>query len=406
MKNTSLGMHVILEKLLDKQPLSREETHTIMRCMVEENLEASLSAALHGAKEKRQRDIEVAMKKTSPRVHAILEKLLDKHPLSREETHIIVRCMVEGNLEDTLSAALLVALRCKGETAEEIEVAASTMLDFCIPVPHGYSDLVDNCGTGGDGFRTFNISTTASFIASGAGVRMAKHGNRSVSSACGSADVLEYLGVNIHMSPQGVARCIQEVGIGFMYAPDFHPSMRHIAPVRKILGTRTIFNILGPLASPAKSEARLIGVYHPALMPKVARAAAKLGVRRVLVVHSEDGMDEMSPYGVTYCHEIIEGKERIYDIDGRDLGFIPQPKDSLKVEDVAESARLVRAVLEGQEGAPYDAALLNAAATIYIGKESSSLEQGLLSSRDAIDSGKARCKLEELVVCSHAQKAC
>jgi len=328
---------------------------------------------------------------------SVLQKLLTKEDLSREEARAAMLEIMEGKSSPAQIAAFLVALRMKGETVEETTGFAEAMREKMTPVTPKARPLVDTCGTGGDGAKTFNISTTAAFIAAGAGASIAKHGNRAVSSPCGSADVLEALGVAINLSPEQIADCIDEVGIGFMFAPSMHPAMKYAAPVRKELGVRTVFNLLGPLANPALAQAQVLGVYASPLTESHAGVLKNLGSRRALVVHGLDGLDEITTTGPTQISELTEGEVYTYHFSPQDYGLTrADPKDLGCGGDAQENARILLAVLEGKPGPKRDIVLLNAAAALIAADLAKDFKQGLTLAAEAIDSGKARAKLQAL----------
>ncbi|VVC03906.1 Anthranilate phosphoribosyltransferase [Candidatus Bilamarchaeum dharawalense] len=324
----------------------------------------------------------------------LLQKLIEKNNLTKEEAMAMMSQIMNGSCSTGQMAALLVALKMKGETREEIAAFAEVMRENArrIMPKVDRQRLVDTCGTGGDSSNTFNISTTAAFIAAGAEVKIAKHGNRSVSSSCGSADVLEQLGVKM-LEPPNVETCIEKIGIGFMFAPYFHPAMKHVAPVRKELGVRTVFNILGPLTNPAGAQAQILGVFDPLLIPTMADALAKLSTKRALVVHS-DGMDEIG-LGRTKIAELKNGSVEEYELDGSEFGF--KQTEIPKASSKEESARILLDVLHGKNDAAKDVATLNAAGAIYVGGMANSIEQGIGKASDSIDSGNALAKLEQMI---------
>lgn len=322
----------------------------------------------------------------------ILQKLSQKENLTIAEAQRVMEGMISGRYAPSQTAALLVALKMKGESEEELEGFVRVMRSAAISISPKADGLTDTCGTGGDGRSTFNISTTAAFIAAGAGVPIAKHGNRSVSSSCGSADVLEELGVKM-LPPPEVEQCIERIGIGFMFAPLFHPAMKNVAPVRKELGIRTVFNLLGPLVNPAQAQRQVVGVYDPAVAPKMAHVLAALGTRHAMVVHSE-GMDEIG-LGITDIVEVKNGSVESCRLDARELGLKPQVIPTAKSK--MESAAIIRAVLAGKPGAARDVALLNAAAAIYVGGRAGTIGEGLEKATASIDAGHAQAKLEQLV---------
>jgi len=322
---------------------------------------------------------------------AIIGKLTTKHNLSPDEAQLVMDSMVTASFTPAQTAALLVALKMKGETAEEIAEFAKVMRKHCVKISPKAAPLVDTCGTGGDSSHTFNISTAAGIIAASAGVKIAKHGNRSVSGKCGSADVLEALGVKM-LPPAQVEKCIDETGFGFMFAPSFHPAMKNVMPVRKELGVRTAFNMLGPLTNPAGADRQVLGVFEPGLVQKMAEVLSLLGSRHALVVHSE-GMDEIG-LGRTEACEIINGKLRQFTIDASE--FSMQKRDIPKVHSIPDGAKALAAVLSGNTGAALDISLLNAAAAIYVSGKAASIKEGLAAAKQAVASGDAQRKLEEI----------
>lgn len=307
-----------------------------------------------------------------------------------------MRQLMRGELPPVTAAALLMGLRVKKETIGEITAAAQVMREFALPVPVASTDdLLDMCGTGGDGSNTFNISTSAMFVAAAAGVKIAKHGNRSASSSSGSADVLEALGINIDLSPVQVAECIDRLGIGFMFAPAHHGAMKNIAAVRKELGVRTIFNILGPLTNPANAANQLMGVFHPDLVGIQVRVLERLGAKHVLIVHGKDGMDEGSLGAATMVGELKDGVVREYEIHPEDFGLSMVSNRSIKVASREESAQLLREALDNVPGAARDIVALNAGLAIYTGNKAVSIEEGLKIAYECMRNGAARAKLEE-----------
>ncbi len=322
-----------------------------------------------------------------------LTKAVDGFSLSPDEAEEAMNMLMDGKLTPIQSAAFLTAMKMKGETEEELSSFAKVMRENAIRIsPKVDGMLVDTCGTGGDSSGTFNISTTAAFIAAGAGVPIAKHGNRSVSSNCGSADVLEALGVKM-LEPAGVEACISKIGIGFMFAPLFHPAMKNVMPVRKELGFRTFFNILGPITNPAGAQAQVVGVFSPELAEKIAHVLMLLGSKHALIVHS-DGMDEFG-LGKTKVFELKEGAIENYEVDAADLGFanseLPKPKTR------KDSAEILLDVLEGNHGPARDCSVLNAAAAIYVSGRANSIADGVKLAADSIDSDKAGEKLKALI---------
>lgn len=321
----------------------------------------------------------------------LLKKIAAGANLSQIEAEETMEGMISGSFTPAQAAGLLVALKMKGETEGEMAAFASVMRKHAVKISPKAARLVDTCGTGGDSSYTFNISTCAGLIAAGAGVQIAKHGNRSVSSKSGSADVLEALGVKL-LQPSSVEKCIEKVGFGFMFAPYFHPAMKNVAGVRKELGIRTVFNILGPLANPAGAHAQLLGVFDPVYAAKIARVLALLGSEHALIVHSE-GLDEIG-LGSTEIFEVRGGEAGKFVLDASKFGF--EKREIPKAHSAQESADIILEVLSGKDGAARDVAVLNAAAAIYVGGKADSIGKGIGAAEDAVDSGKAMTKLEAL----------
>lgn len=322
----------------------------------------------------------------------ILKKVMGGEDLTEDEAKQALRAMISGEMKPVQAAALLVGLKMKGETIKEVAAFAEEMRANAMLINPSKEHLVDTCGTGGDSKGTFNISTTSAFIAAGAGVPVAKHGNRAVSSKCGSADLLEELGVKM-LPPKDVEDCINQTGFGFMFAPLFHPAMKNIMPVRKELGVRTVFNLLGPLTNPANAKAQVLGVYDPDLTEKFAGVLRELGIKHALVVHSE-GMDEIG-FGKTRITEVRDGDIKTYTINGKELGF--ESKDVPKADSREQSAAITMGILKGEKGAARDICILNAAAAIYVAGKTDSIENGIRLAEESIDSGKALQKLEAVV---------
>ena len=325
-----------------------------------------------------------------------IQALVAGRSLTTEEAASVMEEIMQGEATPAQFGAFVTALRLKGETVEEIVGLARTMRSKAIPVSIP-EPVVDTCGTGGDGSRTFNISTTAAFVAAGAGLRVAKHGNRAMSSQCGSADVLETLGVRIELNAEQVKRCLQEVGIGFMFAPVFHPAMKYAAAPRREIGIRTIFNILGPLTNPAGASAQLLGVADEALVEKLAMALQNLGCQHVMVVHGEDGLDEITVTGKTRVCELKDGNIQSYSLTPEDLGLPLASLDSLRGGTVEENAARLRSILAGASGHPRNAVLINAAAVLLVGDRVATLQAGIDLAGESIDSGQALAKLEQLI---------
>ena len=328
---------------------------------------------------------------------AALNRLIDGNELFYDEMLDLMRQIMRGELTPAQIAAILIGLRVKVESVSEIAAAATVMREFATPVPVAKRErLVDTCGTGGDGAHTFNISTTSAFVAAAAGARVAKHGGRSVSSSSGSADVLETLGVKLNLSAEAVGQCIDDIGLGFMFAPNHHSAMKHVAPVRRELGVRTLFNILGPLTNPAGADNQVMGVFHPDLVGIQARVLRQLGSRHVLVVHGEDGLDEITLTGRTRVAELKDGAVSEYLLDPREFGLNYCDISALKASSAEESATRVRAVLAGETGPCRDIVLLNAGAAIYVAGVAATLSEAIDRARQAIDSGAAQRTLAAL----------
>jgi anthranilate phosphoribosyltransferase len=334
-------------------------------------------------------------------IQQALDELLNGRDLTRADTRLVMGTIMAGEATPAQIGGFLVALRLKGETADEIAGAAEGMRSFVVAVHPERDDLVDTAGTGGDGGRTFNISTAAALVAAAAGVGVAKHGNRSVSGP-GSVDVLESLGFRIDLTPDRIARSIDELGFGFMFAQLHHPAMKHAAPVRSELGTRTVFNILGPLTNPAGARAQVVGVYSPALVPVIADVLAKLGARRAFVVHGAGGIDELSPAGPNLVCEVVDGEVRSREIDPLDLGVERCAPEELRGGSAEDNARTIREVFQGANGGRRSAILLNAAGAIAAGGHAADLAEGLAIARETLDSGAAAARLDELVEFSRA----
>lgn len=335
-----------------------------------------------------------------------LTRLIEHREIFHDEMLSLMRQIMRGELSPTLVSAIITGLRVKKETVGEIAAAAQVMREFAIRVEVQDDRLVDTCGTGGDSAHTFNISTTAAFVAAAAGARVAKHGGRSVSSKSGSADVLEALGVNLDQTPVQIAENISEIGLGFMFAPNFHVAMKHAAPVRRELGVRTLFNILGPLTNPAGAKNQLLGVFHPDLVGIITRVLHRLGSRHVMVVHgtgNQGGLDEITIAGETLVGELRHGEVLEYTVRPEDFGMKTAAIETIQAHDTAQSAEMLRAVLNNQPGPPRDIVLLNAGATIYVAGAADSLAQGVEKAHAVIESGAAREKLQELVEFSNRQ---
>ncbi len=330
-----------------------------------------------------------------------LAQLLDGRDLSRAESRRVMDAIMSGEATPAQIGAFLVALRLKGETADEIAGAAEAMRDHVVAVRPARDDLVDTAGTGGDGGRTFNISTAAALVAAAAGAGVAKHGNRSVSSQSGSADVLEELGFELELPAESIAGSIDELGFGFMFAPLHHPAMRHAAPVRRELATRTVFNVLGPLTNPAGARSQVVGVYSAELVPVIADVLVRLGAKRAFVVHGAGGIDELSPAGPNLVCEVVGGTVRRREIDPATLGVERCRPEDLRGGTPAENAARIRAVFAGRGDPPARAAIaLNAAGAIAAAGHADDLHDGLEAANETIDSGAAAARLAELAVYS------
>lgn len=334
-------------------------------------------------------------------IRQAISELMEGKNLSQTQAETVMQEIMDGAATPAQMSAFLVALRLKGETIEEIAGCARVMRDKALRVSPQRTDLVDTAGTGGDKSGTFNISTTAAFVIAGAGLGVAKHGNRAISGQSGSADVLEALGVNFDLTPEQSARCIDEVGIGFLFAPKLHPAMKNIAPVRKELGVRTVFNILGPLTNPAYAPAQIIGVFDGAYAGTLAHVLKSLGSRAAFVFHSADGLDELTTTSENHLTYFTNGVVHTETLDARELGLERAQRDELRGGNPQENAAITRQILRGEErGAKRDVVTLNAAAALVAGGKASDLRQGLDLANDALDSGRAYAALNELVALS------
>jgi len=335
-----------------------------------------------------------------------LQRTIEHREIFHDEMLKVVRMIMSGELSPVMMAALITGLRVKKETIGEITAAAQVMREFSTKVNVADKQhLVDIVGTGGDGSHTFNISTCSMFVAAAAGAKVSKHGGRSVSSKSGSADVLESLGLNINLSPEAIARCIDEVGIGFMFAPNHHPAMKNVAPVRKELGVRTIFNILGPLTNPASAPNILMGVFHPDLVGIQVRALQRLGAEHALVVYGRDGMDEVSLGAATMVGELKNGEISEYEIHPEDFGLPMASNRTLKVETPEQSRAMLLGVLDNQPGAARDIVILNTGAALYAANVTDTIKAGIAKARTAIETGAAKARLEQLVELSKSLAA-
>ncbi|MET0852226.1 MAG: anthranilate phosphoribosyltransferase [Candidatus Rokuibacteriota bacterium] len=342
--------------------------------------------------------------------------LVDRRDLTRIEAAAAMEAIMSGAATNVQIAAFLTALRMKGETVEELIGFAQVMRQKVVRVPTRAGDvvaatgtdremLIDTCGTGGDASGTFNVSTATAFVVAGAGLKVAKHGNRSVSSLCGSADVVETLGIDLELTPAQVGRCVDEVGIGFLYAPLLHTAMKHVMVARREMGVRTVFNMLGPLTNPAGANAQVIGVYAQALTEPLARALAELGTIRAFVVHGADGLDEISNTGESDIAEVHEGVVRAGRVRPEDFGLARAAIRDLQGGDREENARIIRGLLGGERGPRRDIVLMNAAAALVVGGKARDLKEGVALAASSIDSGSATAKLAALVDLSHRRAA-
>ncbi len=329
-----------------------------------------------------------------------LAVLLEGCDLTREQARGLMERIMTGEVPPAVLAAHLTALRCKGEAVDELVGFALAMREHAVPIPVARRDLVDTCGTGGDGSGTFNISTAAALLAAAMGVGIAKHGNRAVSSRSGSADVLEALGVNIELSPRQVGRLIDTVGIGFLFAPRLHPAMKHAMPVRRELGVRTVFNLLGPLTNPAGVDRQLLGVYHPDLCEPVCRALGELGSRKAFVVHGHGGLDEVSPTGPTRVAALDDGRVRVFEFEPRQAGLEPVPAVALAGGTAKENAALIREIFTGGRPAAAAAVLLNTGFAVVAADRAADVREGVALARKALEEGRALALLDELVAAS------
>ncbi|PPC84443.1 MAG: anthranilate phosphoribosyltransferase [Methylotenera sp.] len=332
-----------------------------------------------------------------------LNRLINGEDLSFEAMQNLMQQVMAGELTSAQIAGVLVALRIKGETVDEIAAAASVMRSLSTKVNiQEVSHLVDTCGTGGDGIQTFNISTVSAFVAAAAGAKVAKHGGRSVSSTCGSADVLEALGVNVNLTPEQVANTVNQVGLGFMFAPNHHSAMKHAAPVRRELGIRTLFNLLGPLTNPASAKRQVMGVFSRDLTGKLAHVLKQLGSEHVMVVCGADGIDEISFTGDSHIAELKDGKVLEYTVNPTQFGLNLHELNSIRVNDAQESKQMILDLLAGKTGPARDIVLLNAGAAIYVAGISPTLAAGIHTAAEMLDSGKALQKMQALISATKA----
>ena len=348
---------------------------------------------------------------TSPIITEAVRALVDRRDLTRIEAAAAMEAIMTGAATGAQIGAFLTALRMKGETVEELIGFAQVMRQKVVRIRARGDDvtgmsgtdremLIDTCGTGGDATGTFNVSTATAFVVAGTGLRVAKHGNRSVSSLCGSADVVETLGISLELSPDKVTRCLDEVGIGFLYAPLLHTAMKHVMPARREMGVRTVFNMLGPLTNPAAANAQIIGVYAASLTEPLARVLAELGTVRAFVVHGADNLDEISNTGASRVSEVREGAVRTYVVRPEDFGMARASIKDLAGGDREQNAEIIRAVLGGEPGPRRDIVLMNAAAALVAGARARDLKDGVAVAAQSIDSGTARGKLDALVTLS------
>ncbi len=329
-------------------------------------------------------------------IQGVIQQLIDGQDLDRGAARGTMDQIMSGGATDAQIGAFLIALRCKGETVDEIAGFAEAMREKATPIGGGREPMIDTCGTGGDGSGTFNISTAVAFVAAGAGLCVAKHGNRAMSSKCGSADVLAALGVDVEASAEKVATCLDEVGIGFLFAPKLHGAMKHAIGPRKEIGTRTVFNILGPLTNPAGARRQLIGVFAAELTERMAAVLRALGSERALVVHGSDGLDELTLTGPSQVTELRDGELETYEVAPGDFGYDVVDGSALEGGVAAENARILTDVLKGIAGAPRDVVVMNAAAAIVAGGLADRLQDGAARAEAAIESGKALAALENL----------
>ena len=331
-----------------------------------------------------------------------LAKIVDGNDLDMAETEGVMSEIMSGNATPAQIGAFITALRIKGETAEEIAGCARIMRENALHVNPKRDDVVDTCGTGGDSSGTFNISTTVAFVAAGAGLGVAKHGNRSITSQCGSADLMEALGIKIDLTPEQVAQCVDDVGIGFCFAPAFHPAMKYATPVRQEIGLRTVFNILGPLANPARARRQLIGIYSADLTETLAKVLLAMESEHAFVVHGAGGIDELSITGINRVSELKNGFVKTYDLDPGQLGLGKANMSDLLGGTLQENAEITRSILGGEKGPKRDVVLLNASAVLVAGGKTDDFSEGISLAAEVIDSGKALQKIDELAKMSHS----
>jgi len=333
-------------------------------------------------------------------IQEAIKILIQGKNLTCDESFVAMKSIMNGEATAAQIGSFITALRIKGETIDEITGCAIAMRDKAEPIELEIDYFIDTCGTGGDGANTFNISTAAAFVAAAGGVPVAKHGNRSISSKCGSADVLEALGVNIALTPSQVKKCIEKTKMGFMFAPAFHKSMKYAAGPRRELGIRTIFNILGPLTNPAHAKGQVLGIFDRELTGPVANVLSNLGITNAMVIHGHDGMDEITITGPTKVSELKNGKIIEYEITPEDFGLNRADAYEISGGDPMENANIIKAVFNGAKGPKRDVVVLNAAAALYVGQAAESLKEGVRIAQELIDSGKAAAKLEEVKMVS------
>ncbi len=329
-----------------------------------------------------------------------IQAALDQQNLSFDDMQQVMRTIMTGKASDAQIAGFLIALRCKGESVDEITAAASVMRDLVTPVPVSGEHVIDTCGTGGDGANTFNISTTCAFVVAAAGGKVAKHGNRSVSSSSGSADVLEAAGVNLDLTAKQVAQCVEQTGVGFLFAPKHHSAMKHAIKARQEMGVRTLFNLLGPLSNPAAAPNQLIGVFSKQWLKPLAEVLKRLGSQHVLVVNAADGLDELSIATYSHVAELKDGRIRDYMVTPEQFGLTRSLLDTLSVDSAEASLEMLKSVLNNEKGPARDIVILNAGAAIYAADLTKTLAEGVEIARKQIESGAALKKLDELVNCS------
>jgi len=335
-------------------------------------------------------------------MQAAIRRLTENHDLSSDEMADVMRLIMTGQATPAQIGGFLIGLRMKGETVDEIAAAASVMRELATPVPVSADHLVDTCGTGGDGASTFNISTASALVTAAAGARVAKHGNRSVSSSCGSADVLEAAGVNLDLDADQVALCVEKIGVGFLFAPKHHSAMKHAIGPRKEMGVRTLFNLLGPLTNPAAAPNQVLGVFSAEWLEPLAQVLAKLGSKHVLVVHADDGLDEISIGSSTRVAELKEGKLSCYRVSPGQFGMQNGKIEELAVDNAQQSLQLINRVLDDTPGPAHDIVALNAGAAIYASGIADSLQAGVDAAKQAIASGAAKQKLKDLIEVSNS----